>query len=248
VTKIPYWLVVPAAGSGRRFAVDGSPKQYWQVAGRSLIEWACSVFVGDPRCIGAVFAIAPGDAYWPAIRQRLANAGLSRIVTAEGGAERADSVRKALRAIAALAAADALVLVHDAARPCLSRGDLDALLAAASQCADGALLAAPLADTLKRGEGVHVAQTIPREQLWRALTPQAARYARLCAALDAAAAAGRQPTDESQALEWCGAKPRLVPGAAANLKVTTQDDLQLAKVLLETRAHANLPAGADGAG
>lgn len=256
-----YWLVIPAAGSGRRFGAGDLPKQYVCIAGRSMIEWACSAFAADSRCAGAVFALAEGDVHWPAVRRQLAAAGFGNILEATGGAERVDSVRNALRMLAAHAAPDDLVLVHDAARPCLERADLDALLAAASDCADGALLAAPLADTLKLAEpdaapagvapataAARVSRTVPREQLWRALTPQAAPYAALAAALDKAAALGRVPTDEAQALEWMGAKPRLVTGAAANLKVTTADDLRIAKALLEPRAHANLPAGADRAG
>ncbi len=253
-----YWLVIPAAGSGRRFGAGELPKQYISIAGRTMLEWACSVFAGDSRCAGAAFALAAGDPHWPAVRQKLAAAGLANILEAPGGAERVDSVRNALRALSSMAAPDDLVLVHDAARPCLERADLEALLAAAAGCSDGALLAAPLADTLKRGEAesapggaggaARVAQTLPREHLWRALTPQAASYSALLAALDNAKALGRVPTDEAQALEWMGAKPRLVTGAAANLKVTTADDLRIAKALLEPRAHANLPAGADRAG
>lgn len=255
-----YWLAIPAAGAGRRFGAAGLPKQYQRIAGRSMLEWACSAFAGDQRCAGAVFALAQGDEHWPAARQALAAAGLRNILEAPGGAQRADSVRSALRVLATQAAPRDLVLVHDAARPCLERVDLDALLAAAAQSDDGALLAAPLADTLKRGEpaaagasagasaavsaGARVAETLPREQLWRALTPQAAPLATLSAALEHAAGQGRIPTDEAQALEWMGAKPRLVAGAASNLKVTTPDDLRIAQALLESRAHAKLPPGA----
>lgn len=209
-----------------------------------MLEWACSAFLGDRRCAGAVFALAADDAQWPAVRARLERAGLAPVIEAPGGAERVDSVRNALQALGERAQPEDLVLVHDAARPCLERVDVESLLRAATECADGALLAAPLADTLKRGAGEHVQQTLPREQLWRALTPQAARFARLRAALDNAAKSGRVPTDEAQALEWMGAAPRLVTGAASNLKVTTLDDLGVAKALLEARVHANLPGGA----
>lgn len=260
-----YWLIVPAAGSGRRLAGAGMPKQYLQVAGRTLLEWACSAFANDQRCAGAVFALAPADMHWPAVRASLERRGLCGIIEAPGGAQRCHSVRQALQALQGRATLDDVVLVHDAARPCLQRADVDALLTAAAASADGALLATPLADTLKRAASApddtpnarpdsaaaghdertrRVAQTLPREQLWRALTPQAARYGQLCTALDQALAAGREPTDEAQALEWLGLRPTLVSGAASNLKVTTRDDLYVAQALLEARARATLGAGA----
>jgi 2-C-methyl-D-erythritol 4-phosphate cytidylyltransferase len=137
------------------------------------------------------------------------------------------------------------VLVHDAARPCLTAGEVDTLLDAIDDGPDGGLLALPLADTLKRewsttdGPAAAVPQvggTEPRTGLWRALTPQAFRLAPLRAALAAASAAGRSPTDESQAMEWAGHRPRLAPGSATNLKVTTSSDLALAQSILATRA------------
>ncbi len=242
-----YWLIVPAAGVSRRFSADGIPKQYVQIEGRSILEWACNAFLADRQCAGAVFALAEGDANWGAVRERLTLAGLAPIYTAPGGSERAQSVRNALRVLANHAQLQDWVLVHDAARPCVLRADIDALLAVTANEAHGALLAAPLADTLKRAAtpsalagGPLVAVTLSRESLWRALTPQAARYGELCAALDAAALSGRVPTDEAQALEWQGHALQLVAGAASNLKVTTGDDLIVAQALLAARAHASV--------
>lgn len=232
-----YWLVMPAAGSGRRFR-DGDaarpvdiPKQYAELLGRTVIEWALAPFAKDARCAGLVVALAPADRHWPRIAARAA-AGKALIV-AQGGAERAHSVRGALSALSGEAAADDWVLVHDAARPCLTRADLDRLLEEGGAHPVGAVLAAPVADTLKAcAHDGAIERTVERAGLWRAFTPQMFRYAALCHALDAALSAGRSPTDEAQAIEWTGARALAVRGSAANLKVTTTADLALAAALL----------------
>ncbi|MGB8326047.1 MAG: 2-C-methyl-D-erythritol 4-phosphate cytidylyltransferase, partial [Steroidobacteraceae bacterium] len=121
-------------------------------------------------------------------------------------------------------------------RPCLDPRDLDRLVDEASATPAGGLLAAPCTDTMKRAdEHVCVEATLPREVLWRAATPQMFRYAALCAALERAHAERRLPTDESQAMEWQGARPRLVPTAASNIKITSEDDLALAETVLARR-------------
>jgi 2-C-methyl-D-erythritol 4-phosphate cytidylyltransferase len=232
-TALRYWLVMPAAGSGRRFG-DPVPKQYARLCGRSVIEWALAPFLSDPRCAGAVIAIAPGDAHW----QRIASE-LPAVETAIGGARRSDSVRNALQVLAARALADDWVLVHDAARPCLTEIDRDRLLEKLSRHHLGGLLATPQADTLKQAASDQtVATTLDRTHLWRALTPQMFRYRPLCAALDAARTASRSPGDEAQAFEWLGEHPALVEGSAANLKITNASDLSLAEALLAARRPA----------
>jgi 2-C-methyl-D-erythritol 4-phosphate cytidylyltransferase len=242
-----YWLAIPAAGLGQRLGA-ALPKQYLQVAGRSLLEWALAPFVADPRCQGIVVALAADDRWWPAVRERLARP----VVEARGGAERSDSVRRALEALAARTEADPWVLVHDAARPCVQPEEVDALLEGVAGHPAGGLLALPLVDTLKRQDEAPgaplVARTEPRAGLWRALTPQAFRLRPLLAALQAAAAGGRVPTDEAQAIEWAGlGRPCLVAGAATNVKVTTPADLALVETLLAQRgalAPATMVAGA----
>lgn len=237
-----YALVVPAAGSGRRFGAAVVRKQYEPLAGATVIEHALAPFLADERCHRIVVAIAPGDAAWPGVAVRCTARALCPIGAVEGGAERAESVACALGALQAAAGDDDWVLVHDAVRPCVSRAEIDALLAAAAAHPVGALLAIPLADTLKReaggGTAAEVARTEPREGLWRALTPQMFRLRPLALALDAARAAGRQPTDEAQAIEWQGHAPLLVRGDARNIKVTTPADLALAEALLR----ATMPA------
>jgi 2-C-methyl-D-erythritol 4-phosphate cytidylyltransferase/2-C-methyl-D-erythritol 2,4-cyclodiphosphate synthase len=235
-----YWLVMPAAGSGSRFGGD-APKQYTPLAGRTVLEWALAPFLADTHCAHIVVALAADDSAFEPLARRLGALHGARLSSVTGGAQRSQSVRNALGALASRAAADDWVLVHDAARPCLSAQDLERLLRSASSHAVGGLLAVPAADTLKRARGGAtsdpvVGDTVERSGLWRALTPQMFRYGRLCAALDAAHTAGRWPTDEAQALEWQGEQPLLVAGAATNFKITTGADLALAATVLRARA------------
>jgi 2-C-methyl-D-erythritol 4-phosphate cytidylyltransferase len=231
-----YWLVMPAAGSGRRFGA-ALPKQYAPLEGRTVIEWALAPFLEDPRCAHAVVALAPGDRHWQSIAAKLAAAagGKPGVTAVTGGEARSHSVRLGLAALEARAAPEDWVLVHDAARPCLAGGDLDRLVAALSDHALGGLLASPVSDTLKRASDGSVSATVERAGLWRALTPQMFRFRALCAALDTAHAAARQPKDEAEALEWLGERPLLIEGAAANLKITSADDLALAAAILRAR-------------
>ncbi len=228
---------MPAAGSGRRFGAD-QPKQYQPLAGATVIEHALAPFLADARCMGVVVATDAGDMRFDTLRAAR-DARLRRVA---GGARRCDSVRNALQA---LPGADAdWVLVHDAARPCLSRGDLDRLLHELQHDAIGGLLATPLADTLKRADAAgRITATPDRAGLWRALTPQMFRMGLLKQALDAALAAGREPTDEAQAMEWLGHAPRLVAGHPGNLKITTAGDLPLAATLCNGGSRMNLRIG-----
>lgn len=236
-----YCLVLPAAGRGKRLGA-ATPKQYLKIAGASLIEWALKPFLEDARCEQVVVALSEGDEYWPTLRGRWSRS----VREVQGGVERSDSVLAALRHLKEIGMADAeWVLVHDAARPCVSAGEIAALCEAVWQITAkdtgvcGGLLALPLADTMKRGvlyEGQVVSeQTQSREGLWRALTPQMFRLGDLWRALEAAREAGRVPTDEAQAMEWRGAKSLLVAGEATNIKVTTQSDLALIEGVLSAR-------------
>jgi 2-C-methyl-D-erythritol 4-phosphate cytidylyltransferase len=227
-----YWLVMPAAGSGQRFGRE-LPKQYMPLAGRTVIECALAPFLADPRCQGICVALAAADERFNA----LPFAAETRVSTVLGGEQRADSVLAALEWLTA--GDDEWVLVHDAARPCITRADIDALLDAAGSDAVGALLAVPLADTLKREGAGRALETPSRESLWRALTPQMFRLGALRKALRSARAADQSPTDEAQALEWMGQQPRLVAGSALNLKVTTAADLALAAAILSSRNGEN---------
>ena len=242
-----YWLVMPAAGVGRRFG-HTRPKQYAPLQGRTVIEWALAPFLADPGCAGVSISLASDDPYWGEVAERLAKlpGRTAEIIVAAGGAERCQSVRQGLEALATHATADDWVLVHDAARPCLSAHDLQQLLNRLGSHRVGGILATPAADTLKRvgvtvggssAAAPEIDQTVDRAGLWRALTPQMFRYQMLSDALDRALASGRLPTDEAQALEWTSEHPVLVQGSAANIKITSADDLVLAAALLNAREH-----------
>jgi 2-C-methyl-D-erythritol 4-phosphate cytidylyltransferase len=146
-----YWLVMPAAGIGRRFGT-AKPKQYAPLQGRTVIEWALAPFVADPSCAAVVVALAPDDPYWGEVADRLARlpGPKPELICAGGGAERCHTVRNGLAALGARAASDDWVLVHDAARPCLAPKDLQHLLEHLGNHRMGGLLASPAADTLKR--------------------------------------------------------------------------------------------------
>ena len=225
-----YWVVMPAAGAGRRFG-GVLPKQHWPLASSTVLEVALQPFIADARCATIALALDAESALDTALRSRLP----SRVVTVAGGNERADSVLNGLEALAGAAASD-WVLVHDAARPCLSTRDLDCLLLAGAAHSDGALLAAPVADTLKHADAKRQCErTVERAGLWRALTPQMFRLGALQSALRAARESGRTPTDEAQAMEWQGAAALLVEAADANVKITNREDLVVAEAILAER-------------
>ena len=219
----PFWVVIPAAGIGSRMRAD-RPKQYLQLAGRTILEHTLDCFLDHPRLKGLVLSLAADDPYWPA----LPCATDPRIQRVEGGAERADSVLAGLLCLVELGAqAGDWVLVHDAARPNLARSDLDRLLAELADDPVGGLLAVPARDTLKRiGADGRVAETVDRSLIWQAYTPQMFRFAALHRALADALVAGVAVTDEASALEWVGQAPRLVEGRADNLKITRPEDLE----------------------
>lgn len=224
-----FWCVVPAAGRGRRFGGE-VPKQYLRIGDKPLLLHTLERLAAHPRVAGLMLVIAADDAGWA---QGLVEVLGKPLLRTEGGAERADSVLAGLRALPASVGAEAPVLVHDAARPCLRATDLSRLLDLAVP-AGGGLLAAPLRDTLKRADAQgRVAATEPREARWRALTPQVFPRAALDAALAAAAAAGIVITDEAMAMERAGQAPLLVEGSEDNIKVTTPADLALAEFLLQ---------------
>lgn len=218
-----FWAVIPAAGIGSRMRAD-RPKQYLDIAGRSILEHTLDCFLGHPMLKGLVVCLAPDDPWWP----NLPCAADPRILRAEGGRERADSVLNGLLLLNEQgAASDDWVLVHDAARPNLSRGDLDRLLGELDNDPVGGLLGVPARDTLKRvGADGRVLETVDRSVVWQAYTPQMFHLGALHRALADALVAGAAITDEASAMEWAGNAPKMVEGRADNIKVTTPEDLQ----------------------
>jgi 2-C-methyl-D-erythritol 4-phosphate cytidylyltransferase len=205
------------------------PKQYLPLLGRAMLLHTLERLGRYPRLRGLVVGIAADDAYWPTLATEIPNL----LNTYVGGAERAQTVLNGLRALETYAAPNDWVLVHDAARPCVRHADIDSLLAAVAGHADGGLLAVPLSDTVKRADHNGCSEeTVPRAGLWRAMTPQVFRLAALRDGLESAIRAGVEITDEASAMEYSGARPRLVHGHADNIKVTVPEDLALAELFL----------------
>jgi 2-C-methyl-D-erythritol 4-phosphate cytidylyltransferase len=211
------------------------PKQYLPLAGRTVIEWSLAPFLQRERTSGIVVVLAEADQRW--LQTDLA--GHEKIITTTGGAERMDSVLAGLKALETRAAGGDWVLVHDAARPCLAGADLDRLITELSNDEVGGLLAAPVVDTLKRAdEQQRIDQTVPREKLWRALTPQMFRFELLRRALQSAVENCVAVTDEAQAVEALGLRPKLIAGDADNIKITLPEDLPRAERILRARSAA----------
>lgn len=234
----PFWVVIPAAGVGQRMQAD-RPKQYLQLHDKTVLEHTLDCFLGDESVSGVVVVVSKTDGYWPTLSERFQ---ASPVYTVYGGKERADSVLNGLDYLYQRddVDADTVVLVHDAARPCLPRDDLQVLLAAADESATcGALLAVPVRDTMKRAlptnEATRVAHTEDREGLWHALTPQMAALGILRDALRTGLAKGAVITDEASALENTGLHPRLLEGSSTNIKITRPADLALASFFLQQR-------------
>jgi 2-C-methyl-D-erythritol 4-phosphate cytidylyltransferase/2-C-methyl-D-erythritol 2,4-cyclodiphosphate synthase len=237
--RVKVFALVPAAGAGLRLGA-AEPKQFLPLAGRPLLVHTLARLHAWPRLCGTV-VVAPAE-HLERVRGMLEGAGLTGVIAAvAGGAERQDSVSLGLAALeGATGAADTdVVLVHDAARPFPPVDTFDALVAAALP--DGALLATPCADTLKREQDGVVVDTVDRSGVWQAQTPQAFPVGLLRRALDEAREQGVRGTDEASLVERLGCRPRLVAGAAANFKVTRNEDLELAAAL----AAGGGPGGVD---
>jgi 2-C-methyl-D-erythritol 4-phosphate cytidylyltransferase/2-C-methyl-D-erythritol 2,4-cyclodiphosphate synthase len=232
------WAIVPAAGRGERFASSRPqhlPKQYTPLLGSSVLEWSLRALLAEPRIQAILVVLAAEDEYWPQVAARLNS---PKLLTTIGGAQRQDSVMNGLEFLSSRAAADDWILVHDAARPCVSRGDIGALADALQQQSAsgasqaGAVLAAPIVDTVKR-ESQTGLETIDRTGLWRALTPQVFAFAPLRRALQEASRSGAAVTDEAQAMERIGISAALVSGSPFNVKVTRAEDLSVAAAILK---------------
>ena len=223
------WGLVPAAGIGSRMGVE-RPKQYLELAGRTLLEHTLERLAGHPEIHAVLPIIREDDPYWPGLRERLSH--LDRLLpAAPGGAERSDSVAAGLAALTECGDRD-LVLIHDAVRPCVRSEEITAAVQAARE-GSGVILAVPVADTLKRvsADG-WIEATVDRSGLWRAQTPQIFPAGQLRAAVAAARERGDPATDEAKVMEDAGFPVRVVPGREDNLKVTRPEDLELAGLYL----------------
>jgi 2-C-methyl-D-erythritol 4-phosphate cytidylyltransferase len=206
-----------------------TPKQYLRVAGRPLLYYTLRELAAHPLIERIFVVLAPGDTHFASVPRDALGHPIETLYC--GGAERCASVYNGLLAARDAVYSDDWVLVHDAARPCLSAGALRRLIDEVGDDETGGLLALPVADTLKRANGEdRIAATEPRAGLWQAQTPQMFRYGVLIEALRRSADYG--VTDEASAIERIGLKPKLVMGEARNLKITYPEDLELAKLIL----------------
>ncbi len=223
-----FWAVIPAAGVGSRMQAD-RPKQYLPLHGKTVLEHTLARFLDHPKIDGVVVALSENDPWWHEL-------GLqhTKLYTALGGEERCHSVLNALDGLQSQADENDWVLVHDAARPCLRREDLDHLLDTLQEHPVGGLLGLPVADTVKRtGADDSVIETVSREHLWRALTPQMFRLAELRMALNNALEKGELVTDDASAMELAGKAPKMIEGHGDNIKITRPQDLRLAELYLQ---------------
>ena len=226
--SINFWAVVPAAGVGKRMNAD-RPKQYLELAGKTVIEHTLLRLLSAEVFTAVVVAISEEDPYWPDLDVSVHK----KIITAAGGKERADSVLSALKAIRTVASDDDWVLVHDAARPCITKIDIHHLIDSLKTDEIGGILALSSYDTLKSVQGDNIiVGTLDRSHIWRALTPQMFRYGLLKNALEAAEG-NAAITDEASALELQGMQPKIVEGRPDNIKITRPEDLALAQFYME---------------
>ena len=236
------WVVIPAAGIGKRMQSD-IPKQYLTINDKTILEHTLNCFTSHPDVAGIIVILSSDDYYWKKIKLS-AEASKKPLYTVEGGKERSDSVMQGLDYLAMVERLDekSWVMVHDAARPCLLKKDIDRLLSIRSDSCVGGILASPVRDTMKRavvGENAGkniISQTESRENLWHALTPQLFRLGEVKEALETCLEKGIVITDEASALEVMDKQVELVEGSSNNIKITQAADLELATLLLLANA------------
>ena len=226
------WAVIPAAGSGRRFS-STELKQYQYIQDQTVLEHSIARLNHLPLA-GYVLAIGQADD----VAQNLNLAQKEKAHFCAGGAERVDSVLNALYYLSEIAHVDDWVLVHDAARPCVTTACLEQLYQTAVATDQSAILAIPVRDTLKKvSQGTKIKTTVSRDQLWQAQTPQIAKLDVLKTAIESALKQQLTITDEASALEAAGQIVNVVHGRSDNIKITYPDDLELARLILASQQH-----------
>ncbi len=228
-----YFALIPAAGSGSRME-NSLPKQYLPIAGRPMIYHALKALCHFPKITSVFVVLAPQDNEW--LKHDWSEFSDKLIMLNCGGTTRSISILNGLKAAPEklLIGDDDWVLVHDAARPCLSETLLEKLVDELANDSVGGLLAVPLADTLKRSNvGSRVERTESRKDLWQAQTPQMFRYKLLVDALSRPNS--MTMTDDASAVEGLGLHPKLVLSDTRNLKITFPQDIVLAELILRTQ-------------
>jgi|TARA_B110000967_G_scaffold135159_1_gene137966 2-C-methyl-D-erythritol 4-phosphate cytidylyltransferase len=228
MTGAKYWAIVPAAGSGQRFGSEVA-KQFQPLGDHLVAQHSLSRLLAIP-CIATI--IVPCDttsAYWQQIPATID----TRVELVAGGSERVYSVLQGLKAIADRAASSDWVLVHDMARPCITSGDINKLIAELAGHSVGGILATSVSDTLKRvGADNDIQGTADRSLYRAAQTPQMFRYGLLVKALETMLGDGQTPTDEASAIEYLGEQAKVIQGRRDNIKITHREDLIIAAAIM----------------
>lgn len=223
--------MIPAAGSGSRMAAS-KPKQYLTLLHQPVLAHTIERLATCPGLKGVLVGLAEDDLEWQTVKDLVSHMP-APVEVYSGGAERAQTVLNGLNVLASNSADGDWVLVHDAARPCVRHDDILRLIEVVGDHRDGGILGVAMSDTVKRTdpEGV-ILETVARENLWRAVTPQLFPVKHLRAALKRALNENVMITDEASAIEHAGGHPRVVRGRADNIKITYPDDLGLAEMIL----------------
>ncbi len=223
------FLIIPASGTGSRMNT-ATPKQYLQLEnGLTILDQSLKTLLKIDDIIGCVVAISPDDDDFQSSNYQKHG---KMLAVAEGGQERFHSVLNALKALSEFAEPNDWVLVHDAVRPCVKASDVQMLIDELKQSDDGGILATPVVDTLKRADDAIVQNTVDREGLFQAQTPQMFRFNVLVKALENVVSGDAHITDEAEAVARTGAKVKIVIGSNDNIKITVAEDLALANFLL----------------
>lgn len=229
MTSLDCWAVIPATGIGQRMQAD-RPKQYLRLGDKTILEYTLDNLLSHPSVTGAVIILNKEDRHWAGLNYQ----NIKPTITCHGGYSRHHSVRNGLVELQNFLNQDALVLIHDAVRPFVQHCDIDRLIEISQSCDDGAILAAPVTDTLKISDSNSVITgTQSRDGLWRALTPQAFRLKVILQALESVIERGLEVTDDASAMELTGYHPRLVDSDVRNIKITQPQDMELARSLFK---------------
>ncbi len=229
----PLVVVVPAAGIGKRMK-SSCPKQYLEINHQTILEHTIARLAAHPLVFKIIIALGHHDEYFP-------TTGLfdnEKVSVVIGGKERVDSVLAGLQIIDPTV--NPWVLVHDAARPCLTLSDLDKLINACLQKNLGGILATPVKDTMKRAKHNLIDKTVEREYLWHALTPQMFPTKQLKEAIELALHAQAHITDEASAIEFINEQCQIVEGSSENIKITHPDDLAYAEFIITKQNNQQL--------
>ena len=228
MSVVNYWAIVPAAGTGKRFGAELA-KQFQPIGDKLVAEHTLSRLLSVPQLQKVLVPCDTSAEPWA----QISAAADQRVVLLAGGTERVYSVLIGLRALQGIAASDDWILVHDMARPCVTRGDINKLIEQLADHPVGGILATPINDTLKKvAPDSAIEKTLDRSQYCGAQTPQMFRYGPLLSALETMLAEQHMPTDEASAIEYTGEQALIIEGRRDNIKITHREDLIIAEAIM----------------